>query len=99
MDEGMKADDRFQAREVLIGRRRATWDSIKPHHVETGEITEIEFAVDNPDKVEWIAEDKDTRTRFRRIADELLDKYERGYRMEHLGELIVWLVNGPTEGE
>lgn len=103
MDEGStseQASQRFNpmTRDQLIERRRSTWDHIKPHHVVTGEITEIEFAIDNPYLVEWLIENKDNRGRFRKVADELLDKYERGYRMEHLGELMVWLVNGPTEG-
>ena len=65
----------------------------------TGEIVSKEYALANPDTTEKEQVcGNDNRGRFRKVADELLDKYERGYRMEHLGELMVWLVNGPTEG-
>ena len=61
-----------------------------------GEFVTQEFAEAHPDFCGRFVIRRGKIDPFLTTALQLLEAYADGWRMEHLGALVVWLVNGPT---
>jgi len=80
-------------REQQIAKRHEAWNDIKPHDALSGEITTVEFAVDNPSMVMWIKEDNHSDYVKGLIANGINYEKSGGGAIE-FQSLIQWAVNG-----